>query len=355
MRQASLRAHADTSASVQTAWGTCNAASGMYILPYPDQHKLTAYRYCNVDYVFLSSLIGTTILYLLATYDIACQFFVNFWDRMNAMPPRLRLKIPRDNISTKVPKAHLEVHKTSCHGLFSLNWLFGAGRTDGEGVERLWSWLNKAAPSVKEMGPWARKETIDDFCLFAGWQKTINLGMCTVRLRESRAHSDTAVNYLSRRLLDAIRQARLHIEEFEAFSARLRERFPQQIAEWEQTIIAWERDNTLPCPYLPTVKSAWLLFPRVDQLTPPVVMTLNEVRQAVAEEEARVEQRAALESLPNSSPSSFIAAGLEIESQQYVCGLLYNLLPYLHVSIGVLSWLIEKLTRCRTPSTRYPA
>ena len=110
------------------------------------------YRYCNVDYVLMSSLIGFALLYLLATNDIACQYFTNFWARMLALPSRLRLKIPRINLSAKVPKAHLEVHQMSCHGPFSLNFTFGAGQTDGEGVERLWSWLNKAAPSVKEMG-----------------------------------------------------------------------------------------------------------------------------------------------------------------------------------------------------------
>ena len=84
-------------------------------------------------------------------------------------------------------------------------------------------------------------------------------------------------------------------------------------------------------------------------------MTLNEVRQAVAEEEARVEQRAASENLPRSSPSSFIAAGIEIESQQDVSRPVHVLLPHLHMLVGVLSWLIARLIRRRIPSTRSPA
>ena len=129
-----------------------------------------------MDWVLTCSLLGVTVLYLLATYDIACQYFKNFWTRMAELPPRLHLSIPRANVSVKVPKAHLEVHQTSCHGPFSLNYTWGAGRTDGEGVERLWSWLNKAASSVKEMTKFGRQETIDDFCSYAAWRKVLGLG-----------------------------------------------------------------------------------------------------------------------------------------------------------------------------------
>lgn len=85
---------------------------------------------------------------------------------MSDLPERLHLKVPRENVTVKVPKAHLKVHQTSCHDPFSLNFTLGGCRIDGEGVERLWSWLNKAAPSVKEMGIFARRETIDDFCMY---------------------------------------------------------------------------------------------------------------------------------------------------------------------------------------------
>ena len=143
-----------------------------------DAHLLTYDddRYCNVDYVFLASLVGITTLYLLATYDIACQFFRNFWKRMPNLPERLHLTIPRENVTVKVPKAHLEVHQTDCHGPFSLNYTIGGCRIDGEGVERLWSWLKRAAASVKEMGISSRRETVDDFCSYAAWQKV--LGLC---------------------------------------------------------------------------------------------------------------------------------------------------------------------------------
>lgn len=106
--------------------------------------------------MLLSALLNVAVLYILATYDIMCQFFLNFWLRMPLLPRHLHLKIPQHNLTVKVPKTHLEAHQTSCHVPYLLNYTDGAGQTDGEGVERLWAWLNKAAPSVKEMGPSAR-------------------------------------------------------------------------------------------------------------------------------------------------------------------------------------------------------
>ena len=56
-------------------------------------------------------------------------------------------------------------------------------------------------------------------------------------------------------MIEAIRQARIHIEEFEAFDAHLRERFAGQVDEWGEDLDAWQRNHDLPCPYLPNVKS----------------------------------------------------------------------------------------------------
>ena len=262
---------------------------------------------------------GVAVLYLLATYDIACQFFLNFWTRMPELPSRLHLKIPRANVTVKVPKAHLEVHKLSCHGPFSLNWTWGAGRTDGEGVERLWSWLNKAASSVKEMGASARRETIDDFCAFAAWRKTVGLRAC-IRCFPPCAMlmTRTTVSYLARRLVDAIKQARVHREEFAAFDAQLNNRFPQQLQAFKDQIAAWEKNYELACPYLPSIPREYLGSAPCPISNVVIGITLNEVRQSIAEEEERAEEQAEAASTPGESPLSFICSGMEIEAQQYV-------------------------------------
>ena len=163
---------------------------------------------------------------------------------MLGLPPSIQLNLPsRNHLTTKVPKGHIRAHDDSCHGPQSLSYTNGAGMTDGEGIERLWSWLNKAAPSAKEMTLSARHELLDDFCRFTNWRKTI--GLC-----------DT----LSRRMLEAIKQAKIHREEFLAFNARVQERVPEQLREWEHMVDMWKQDNSNPCPYTSTQPRMYILY-----------------------------------------------------------------------------------------------
>lgn len=173
-------------------------------------------------------------LYMLITYDIACQFFKAFWQRMLGFPIEMRLTVPTmAYIIAKIPKGHIRAHQDSCQGPFSLNFTDGAADTDGEGIERLWSWLNKAAPSGKEMTQAGRHELLDDFCGFSNWKKMLLL--CAL---------------LTRRMLEALKQATIHWEEFVAFDRRVRENDAAEVARWEHMLQQWKQDNTQPCPYV---------------------------------------------------------------------------------------------------------
>lgn len=152
---------------------------------------------------------------------------------MLGFPARMRLAVPdRSWVTAKVPKGHLRAHEDSCHGPFSLNYTWGVGLTDGEGIERLWSWLNKVAASSKEMTQAARQELLDDFCNYINWRKSLGL-----------------YNISSRRMLEALKNALALREEFIAFDQRLRERVPAQLQQWQAMLVAWTEDNTQPCPY----------------------------------------------------------------------------------------------------------
>ena len=151
---------------------------------------------------------------------------------MLQLPPILHLGVTPDHLVVKVPKGHIRAHEESCHGSFGLDYTDGAGETDGEGIERLWSWLNKAAASAKEMTPAARQELLDDCCGHCNWAKTI--GLCSS---------------LARRMLDAIKHAKIHREEFFAFNGRVREQLPAVVEGWEQMLNEWTADNAQPCPY----------------------------------------------------------------------------------------------------------
>ncbi|KAJ7020126.1 hypothetical protein C8F04DRAFT_1275478 [Mycena alexandri] len=181
-------------------------------------------RYSNMDYLFFSSLIGITLLTVVASYDIACQWSRNFWSQATAMP--IELKLPDWlNILFKVPKFHLPPHVKSCHGPYSFNYTKGVGRTDGEGMERNWSWLNWAVRSVSVMGPGSREDTIDDLCGFSNWRKTVELG-----------------NTLLRKMVLAIPQAMVHSRAFHGFTDGLRGEHEAELRDWDALIKEWERN-----------------------------------------------------------------------------------------------------------------
>jgi hypothetical protein len=128
-----------------------------------------------MDYIFLSSISGIMLLYLVVSYNIACQWYKSFWACLEEMPAHLQFA-QTPAIQYKVPKFHLPPHNTVCHGPFSFNYAKWVGWTDGEGVERNWSWLNGTAGSTSQMGPGARHDMLDDFMGFSNFKKTKDLG-----------------------------------------------------------------------------------------------------------------------------------------------------------------------------------
>lgn len=166
-----------------TGWVTCKRVNGKPGSQFDWYLVLTrvSIRYCNMDYIFMMSIIQVFyIAMIVASYDIACQFFVHFFVRILGLPEPLQKPIPK--IKAMVPKAHLVGHGSRCQIKFSFNWTAGMGRTCGEGIERDWSGLGKAAGSTKEMTPSGRHETLDDCCGYHNWRKVIGLGKLLIHL-----------------------------------------------------------------------------------------------------------------------------------------------------------------------------
>ena len=188
---------------------------------------------------------------IVASYDIACQFFVNFWQRAMGVPSHLRLQLPQSKLIPKIPKAHIEAHGKECHAVYSFNYTKGAGRTDGEGIERAWSNLNGSAPANKEMTPNARQETMDDHCGFSNWRKCVNTGKACCYLSTSFDSCVYSGNSHLRHMLESLKEYQVLSNEFSALDASLRIERPQEVAEWLKEIIKWESTYPLstPTPY----------------------------------------------------------------------------------------------------------
>lgn len=130
-----------------------------------------------MDYAMLSTLMGITLLMLVISYDIACQWSKNFRSRILDFPDDLKkLDLNCISLVTVIPKFHIYAHGRGCQTRWSLNYLRWMGRTDGEGVEREWSHINPVAMSTRLMGPGGRHDTLDDHWGAWNWRKLVGLG-----------------------------------------------------------------------------------------------------------------------------------------------------------------------------------
>lgn len=164
----------------RTGWEISKKANGDYSYFFSFVYlNYILHRYVNMDYIFFSSIAGTRLSKIIISYDIACQWGRNLRHRLDSSIPRHLHPPPETDFEVFVPKFHLPAHKPECHAPYSFNYAPGVGRTDGEGVERNWSVLNKVAPSLSMMGPGGRWDTMDDICNYWNWSKMINLGKYT--------------------------------------------------------------------------------------------------------------------------------------------------------------------------------
>lgn len=130
-----------------------------------------------MDFFFLSGLIQHAPTDLVLSYDIACQWSVNLFERIAIYPEHLRPPHQPDNITFLVPKFHLPAHREKCRNTYSFNYTPKVAYTDGEAPERGWSAVNALASSTKEMGPGSRRDTLDDHFGDYNWRKVTTLGM----------------------------------------------------------------------------------------------------------------------------------------------------------------------------------
>jgi hypothetical protein len=131
-----------------------------------------------MDYLFFSTMQHTgDIAVLNISYDIACQWSMNLWQRMHQYPSTIHLRhYDNKTITFLVPKFHLPAHIEICQITYSHNLLKGMGRTDGEAPERGWANINPVTTSTREMGPGSCCDTLDDHFGDFNWKKVTNMG-----------------------------------------------------------------------------------------------------------------------------------------------------------------------------------
>ncbi|XP_038050149.1 uncharacterized protein LOC119723516 [Patiria miniata] len=109
-------------------------------------------------------------------YDIACKL-----DR------HLERHYPTDRYSDVIlglPVFHSYGHKMNCQVQYSTRWKQGFGLTDGETMERLWSYLRRFSAITKEMTPSHRVDLLTDGLLHFARRKRDSLGHSLVSSME---------------------------------------------------------------------------------------------------------------------------------------------------------------------------
>lgn len=105
-------------------------------------------------------------------YDIACQWGVKFFERVDQSP---YLDIPDElKLILAVGKFHLGAHILECFYKHSLNFIEGTGQVDGEIIETLWSRLNHVSSTARAMSKPHRRDVLDDFMRDSNWKKLID-------------------------------------------------------------------------------------------------------------------------------------------------------------------------------------
>ena len=194
-----------------------------------------------MDYIFASAIQKTALLFILISYDIACQWFVNLFKRMTAhWPPELHLPASTTFIPA-IPKLHEPMHVAANHQVYSLNYIRGVGLSDLECPERVWAGHNAIGNSTKTQGPGSRHDILDDQFNFWNWQKYNTMG--TTLMRKYR-------NALAERNI----QGEAHRGLTSSLSAEL-------VTKWEAACVDWENDGfstTTKNPYQSKYSGQWL-------------------------------------------------------------------------------------------------
>ncbi|KAJ6509365.1 hypothetical protein C8R47DRAFT_1208549 [Mycena vitilis] len=263
-------------------------------------------RYANMDYIFLSALMGVSVLALAVSYDIACQWKVNLATRAKKMGeektkredkkikdgemsesarPQPLARLEDFEIQFALPVWHAAAHETSCQSQNSLSYTEGVGRTDGEGIERTWAVLNPLGFSTKEMGYGARQDALENKIDHLNFEKNIKQG-------------DT----LARKIIVAIAERDKQVANFHEVDRTIATRIRRK---WQSRIDEWLADKqNKPNPYC---------LEGGRRAGPSEAEVLRELKAAEALEAA--EGREAM-SQSTSTPAAFIKAGLQLEESQ---------------------------------------
>jgi hypothetical protein len=199
-----------------------------------------------MDFIIFAALVGVNLLRVIITYDVICAWSIHFRKRMAEFPESMR--IPNTTqVDVAIPGWHINGHGAKCRNNFNLSYMEGAGRTVGEDIETTWAGTNPLAPSVREMGPAARHDTLNDH--WGGWnfRKIVGFRTHVFSFSVPCCSLQFLIGTLFlRRFNDTYKMSAKHTDVFNQLSATFP---PATVKKWESKITAWEANPKARNPY----------------------------------------------------------------------------------------------------------
>lgn len=128
----------------------------------------------NGDWSILEAILATGVdpeQGLMLYYDIVCQYFVHFRDRIGHLLPQGL------NVDRAIGLFHVHAHKEACFFRYAASFIPNTGVCAGEILESLWSNLNTITPSTRTATLAHRAEMIDDHANDSNHKKSLAIGI----------------------------------------------------------------------------------------------------------------------------------------------------------------------------------
>ena len=131
-----------------------------------------------------------------ATYDIACEYFIHLEERFEAHFPDLVPLIKR--MRWGVPALHVQGHQESCTYLFGTAYMECVGHFHGETAEQYWPEANQLGPHVRQMNNGHRQDTMINHHGDWNYKKTMQMGEPAVSMYAGRFNTGIQLSHLQK-------------------------------------------------------------------------------------------------------------------------------------------------------------
>jgi hypothetical protein len=159
------------------------------------------------------------------------------------------MRIPESTqVDVAIPGWHINGHGDTCRSNFNLSYMEGAGRTVGEDIETTWAGTNQLAPSVREMGPAARHDTLNNqwngwnFRKIVGFRMSFFLCLIFIHIYTSLVPGSLFL----KRFKEVSKMSAQQADVFNQFSDTFS---PTTVKKWEAMVVAWNTKQKAPNPY----------------------------------------------------------------------------------------------------------